>query len=461
MTFKLIFVLTYLTLVVVFMVSPSVWGEVAGGFVQFGQVPQRAETIVDGRHFQLTEHKGDVRYTIRGTVEHGEPTVAAFSVTRDGVTKNYKLGQSIPEELAVKRQALVDRAMTLAKPDRFYVEDRNGGVTLTAHGPIDAEHLWRPERLTVATGEGVREYADLAAVPEPHRKRFDELLYHRGLTHVGLVSYTREHGRLPPQDWVMLAGFAAIAGLGGMANTLFSNYARDKGWGMGKYVGAIPSAIGGRNISLSHTGRVFPLDAENRTRWFGWMRHIRRDQFIWAVVQFIGMALPCMLTLEFIRNATVEGNRVAAMTAEGMADRTPDYRFLFWTLTLFCGFIILAPGQVSVNDQIARRWTDILWNTTKWARRFGGTKVKYLYYGILIIFCLWGLLALSLFDPLQILKISTVLQNVALGFSSLHALYITRALVPRELRPSLFMQLGVVVCGVFFLGISAVVLMYL
>ena len=156
------------------------------------------------------------------------------------------------------------------------------------------------------------------------------------------------------------------------------------------------------------------------------MRHIRRDQFIWAVVQFIGMALPCMLTLEFIRNATVEGNRVAAMTAEGMADRTPDYRFLFWTLTLFCGFIILAPGQVSVNDQIARRWTDILWTTTKWARRFAGPKVKYLYYGILVVFCLWGLVALSLFDPLQILKISTVLQNVALGFSSLHALYITR-----------------------------------
>jgi hypothetical protein len=461
MTFKLIFVLTYLTLVAVFMVSPSVWGEVAGGFFQFGQVPQRAETIVDGRHFQLTEHKGDVRYSIRGTVEHGEPTVAAFSVTRDGVTKNYKLGQAVPEELAAERQALIDRALALAKPDRFYVEDRDGSATLTAHGTIDADHRWRPERLTVATGEGVQEYSDLASVPEPHRKRLDELLYHRGLTHVGLVSYTREHGRLPPQDWVMLAGFAAIAGLGGMANTLFSNYARDKGWGMGKYVGAIPSAIGGRNISLSHTGRVFPLDPENRARWFGWMRHIRRDQFIWATVQFIGMALPCMLTLEFIRNATVEGNRVAAMTAEGMADRTPDYRFLFWTLTLFCGFIILAPGQVSVNDQIARRWTDILWNTTKWARRFGGTKVKYLYYGILVIFCLWGLLALSLFDPLQILKISTVLQNVALGFSSLHALYITRALVPRELRPSLFMQFGVVVCGVFFLGISVVVLMYL
>jgi hypothetical protein len=349
----------------------------------------------------------------------------------------------------------------LARPGRFLIEDRKDGTTLHVSGEIIAHRDWRAERFAVITADQKHEYVSLAEVPEPHRKRFEELLYHKGLTHVGLVSYTREHGRLPPQDWAMLAGFAAIAGLGGMANTLFSNYARDKGWGMGKFVGAIPSAIGGRNVSLSHTGRVFPLDAENRSRWFGWMRHIRRDQFVWTFVQFVGMALPCMLTLEFIRNATVAGDRVAAMTAEGMADRHPDYRFLFWTLTLFCGFIILAPGQVSVNDQIARRWTDILWTTTKWARRFAGPKVKFLYYGILSIFCLWGLVVLAMFDAFQILKISTVLQNVALGFSSLHALYITRSLMPRELRPSLFMQLGTLVCGVFFLGISAIVVLYL
>ena len=31
----------------------------------------------------------------------------------------------------------------------------------------------------------------------------------------------------------------------------------EKGWGMGARVGAIPSAIGGRTISLSHVGSVF------------------------------------------------------------------------------------------------------------------------------------------------------------------------------------------------------------
>ena len=34
-------------------------------------------------------------------------------------------------------------------------------------------------------------------------------------------------------DWATLAAFAAVAGVGGLSNTLFSNYARDKGWGMG------------------------------------------------------------------------------------------------------------------------------------------------------------------------------------------------------------------------------------
>ena len=97
MTFKLIFVLTYLTVVAVFMVSPSVWGEVAGGFVQFGQVPQRAETIVDGRHFQLTGARGR-RPLLRSAARSStaRPTVAEFSVTRDGVDEELQAGPDGP-----------------------------------------------------------------------------------------------------------------------------------------------------------------------------------------------------------------------------------------------------------------------------------------------------------------------------------------------------------------------------
>src|SRR6185436_1343100 len=128
-----------------------------------------------------------------------------------------------------------------------------------------------------------------------------------------------EHGNLPSLDWKMIVSFIAIAGAGGLTNMMFSNYARDKGWGMGSHVGAIPSAFGGITVNLSHTGRVFPLDETNRPRWKGWIRHILRDQGIWMAASIIGMALPCMMSLEFIRNASVSGDRVSAMAAEGIA----------------------------------------------------------------------------------------------------------------------------------------------
>lgn len=76
-------------------------------------------------------------------------------------------------------------------------------------------------------------------------------------------------GSLPPgdSDWSVLATFAAVAGAGGLTNSYFSIYVRDKGWGMGARVGALPSAVGGRTIRLSHTGQVFELTRESLERW--------------------------------------------------------------------------------------------------------------------------------------------------------------------------------------------------
>ena len=111
---------------------------------------------------------------------------------------------------------------------------------------------------------------------------------------------------------------------------------------MGDKIGAIPSAIGGRTISLSHVGKAFRIDRDNLALWRGWYRHILRDQIgIWMVCSFIGMALPCMLSLQFIRNAPVSGNRVAAMTAEGIAAHFTTYSQFWWSITLVVSFLAL------------------------------------------------------------------------------------------------------------------------
>jgi hypothetical protein len=239
----------------------------------------------------------------------------------------------------------------------------------------------------------------------------------------------------------------------------FSNYARDKGWGMGARVGAIPSAVGGRRITLSHVGTIFRVTDSSLAKWRGWMRHIIRDQLaVWMLCSFIGMALPCMLSLQFIRNAPVEGTRVAAMTADGMAEQLPQYRTVLWAATLLVGFLVLAPGQIMAADQIARRWTDIIWTTNQRVQQLGGNKVKHIYYGILILYAVWGsIVILARFSPLFIATIGAGLQNVAIGVASLHTLAVNRTLLPRELRPNWFMQLGLVLCGAVFLGITVLV----
>jgi hypothetical protein len=238
---------------------------------------------------------------------------------------------------------------------------------------------------------------------------------------------------------------------------MFSNYAREKGWGMGAHVGAIPSAIGGRTIPLSHTGKVFLVDGDSLRRWRGWLRHVFRDQFaVWMLASFVGMALPCMLSLEFIRNTTVFEHRVAAMTAEGLASRYPDHAQVLWTLTLLCGFLILAPGQISASDQISRRWTDIVWTSSARARRMGGSSVKYVYYSILSGYAVWGLFILCVLPTLKIAVIGAGLQNLALGVSAVQAWHTNRTLMPRALQPHWLLQVGTICCGVFFCFVGVV-----
>ena len=278
-----------------------------------------------------------------------------------------------------------------------------------------------------------------------------------GETWAAIFSGFFKFGTIPEGeiDWATLAAFASIAGAGGLSNLNFSNYSRDKGWGMGQKVGAIPSIVGGRTIRLSHVGKVFALTPANLERWRGWLRHILRDQLcIWAVGCMLGMALPSMLSLEFIPGVQVEGQAAAALTARGIADRSGE---IFWFLTLLCGFIVLAPGQVSDIDGIIRRWTDVIWTGAGRVQKLEGGQVRYVYFTIMVLYCLWGLIALRLTpDPLVLAVVTGTLRNIGLGATSLHALIINRRLLPKPLQPGWFLQLGLVCSFVFFLGISAI-----
>jgi hypothetical protein len=266
-------------------------------------------------------------------------------------------------------------------------------------------------------------------------------------------------GTLPESEinWARLAAFTAVAGAGGLSNSTFSGYARDKGWGMGAKTGAIPSAVGGRTIQLSHIGKVFETSNENLSRWRRWLRVIHRDQFaLWVPGCLLGMALPAMFSYEYLRGgvANIDGNAVAAMTADAIARRHGP---VFWFLTLLCGFLIMAPTQVSQLDQIARRWTDVIWIASRRMHRLDTHKVKFVYYCLLAAYCVWGLIALHVTpNPLVLGIAAGVMWNFAFAFTSLHLLWVMLRLMPVPLRPGWLQCAGLIGGAILYAGISII-----
>jgi len=261
----------------------------------------------------------------------------------------------------------------------------------------------------------------------------------------------------------LLAAFAAIAGCGGLSNAPISNYTRDQGWGMGHYVGAIPSMVGGHNIELSHVGMVFQVTRDSLTRWRHWCRHVIRDQLvIWMPACFLGMALPSMLSVQFLRRGTEVSDWYAAgMTADGVRNAVDQAwgatsGTMIWYMTLFCGFLVLGPAMATSADGVIRRWVDVVWTSSRRLREWDPKHIKTLYFAVLLGYMAFGVVLLAVGKPLVLLKIGTNIMNFALGFSCFHTLVINLTLLPKELRPGWFLRIGLALAGVFFFALAII-----
>lgn len=315
---------------------------------------------------------------------------------------------------------------------------------------IDADHDGKPEAWTDVNGDG-----------KPDKYRDLDGDGHRDGDNVENVLAALVRGeKVPPIDLsliVAIGAMVAIAGSGGLSNTPISNYTRDQGWGMGWHVGAIPSVFGGHNISLSHEGTVFQPTTDVLPRWRRWYRHVLRDQLVvWMPACFIGLALPSMLSVEFLRRGTEASEWTAAgMTADAVWQRVSEsslggWAGFFWFMTLFSGFLVLAPSMATSADGLVRRWVDVFWTSSPRLRRLDPSSIRGVYFGVLLAFAVFGVIMLTLGKPTQLVNYATLILNFALGFSCWHTLAINLTLLPRELRPGWFARIGLLVSGLFF-----------
>ena len=208
---------------------------------------------------------------------------------------------------------------------------------------------------------------------------------HWGRTFLGFFSLS---GLPHPIDWGLIGALAATAGSGGLGNLTVTNWVRDKGFGMGSKVGAIPSAVGGVEIKLSHVGTVFPATEANLARWREWLRYVHADQiWVWGLFCFLGMFLNVNLATAIIPHGTdLQGLAAGAYQAEYLRKIWSG----FWFLTLFNGFWILFKTQLGNTDILVRTITDAVWMSSSRAREWK-MGIRAIYYGILLVFSIWGI----------------------------------------------------------------------
>ena len=269
---------------------------------------------------------------------------------------------------------------------------------------------------------------------------------HWSTTFAGFFKFS---GLPHPIDWALIGALAATAGSGGLGNLTVTNWVRDKGFGMGSKVGAIPSAIGGHQIQLSHVGKVFEINPESLKRWKDWMRYVHADQiWVWGVFCFLGMYLNVNLATHIVPHGSdMQGLGAGAYQAKYLAERIwPG----FWFVTLFNGFWILFKTQLGNTDILVRTVTDAMWMSNKRLRDWKHGAIHKIYYGVLAIFSLWGALAIRLVSPL---KLFTILANVAglvLVIGGVQIFLVNRRFLPREIRPSVWRECALWSCVLFY-----------
>jgi hypothetical protein len=269
----------------------------------------------------------------------------------------------------------------------------------------------------------------------------------------GLVGYDPAEGTFQfiPEgaDFFLIGAFAAYSGAGGVINLTLSNWARDKGYGMGKEVGYISAAVGGEKVDMAHSGFTFEPTPEAMARWRGWWRIVRADQWgVYFVGAVLGMVLPAVLYVTFMEAGTdIRGLSVAAALADAMVGRAGP---LFGGVVAMMAVWVLFKTQLDIVDGTTRAITDILWTGSERIRGWRGGDVRVVYYTVLGALTVWGVIALGLAQPIVLLQLGANMAGIVFVVSSLHVLYINTTLLPEEIRPPMWRRVALVFMSLFY-----------
>jgi len=218
---------------------------------------------------------------------------------------------------------------------------------------------------------------------------------------------------------------------------------------MAERAGYIPAAMGGCKVHLAHSGFVFASGDEAMRRWQGWWRIVRVDQWgIFLIGAILGMVLPALLYVTFIpRGNDIQGLGISAALASGVGARQGA---LLAGVVGFLGAWILFKTQLDTLEGMVRSITDILWTGSSRVRAWRGGDVRAVYYSVLGVVVLWGIVALRLAQPIILLQLSANVAGMVFILAVPHLLYVNTRLLPQHVRPPMWRRAALVGMTLFY-----------
>ena len=249
-------------------------------------------------------------------------------------------------------------------------------------------------------------------------------------------------------DLVLLGALVAYSGAGGVANLVLGNWARDRGYGMGERAGYIPAA-GGPKVHLAHVGFTFSPSAEAMHRWRGWWRVVSVDQWgVFFAGAILGMTLPALLYVTFLpRGTDIQGLGISAALASAIGAHGGA---AVATIVAFLGAWVLFKTQLDNFEGMVRAITDILWTGSRRVRAWRGGDVRAVYYTVLGVLVVWGIIALRLAQPIVLLIIGANVAGAVFVVAAPHLLYVNTRILPPHVRPPMWRRVALAAMTMFY-----------
>ncbi|KAA5830068.1 Nramp family divalent metal transporter [Saccharopolyspora hirsuta] len=260
--------------------------------------------------------------------------------------------------------------------------------------------------------------------------------------------------RFPAEElgFAVLMGALAFAGAGGGQNLVQSNWIRDKGFGMGRYVPKIVSPLTGEAEARGQAGFIFPATEENLDRWRVWWRFANKEQ----ALTFVAITFLSIMFMSMLAHATVFGsgeasNDVSFLRVEGeamMAAAGGWFGYFFWIVGAFSLFA----AALGIVDYTSRLAADVL--KTSYFPNASESKI----YAALV----WGLVLIGIVvvvaglgQPLLLATISACTGGVMMFVYSGLLIAINRKMLPAPIRIRGY-RLVALVWSILLFGVLAV-----